>query len=396
MIPPRIASLLRNTQGRRVTTAIGVSVAIAILYALLAPRWYRATLTVVPTTQTKSAGAAQLSALGLDLPLEIGSADVERIAAVLESNSVTDAVVDKFDLINRYDTRYRELARKKLWTRCSTRVDRKAKLVSMSCEDRDPAFVQSLLAHFSEVGNSAFRRVSVSSATEEVKFLEARVEGLRRQTDEAAQKQREFEETYKIVDLDTQSKAVVSALAALRAQEMGKDLELSYLNSFSSAEEASVLQLRKELALVGSKFRQLEGDTQQQGAVAARDSQQDRRTFFPAAVAVPKLRYEYQRLLADRKIHETDLALMIQRLEMAKVNEARDTSAFQVLDAPVRPTYPSRPVLSVAVVAGLLIGLFCGIAWAFGPEYIGLIRRAATPPHDVVDDRQISAGKRRA
>jgi len=288
---------------------------------------------------------------------------------VFESNSVTDAVIHKFDLLNRYKLRYIEHTRKELWSHCSTRIDRKARIVALTCEDRDPKFVQGMLAFFGEHGNEVFRRVSTTSATEEVRFLEQRVAQMRKEADESASRLREFEERYKVIDLESQSKAVVSAMASLRSQEISKELQLSYLNSFSSRDESTALQLRQQLSVMNAKFKALEepgGRTADvnQGAVGQNAN------IFPPALSVPKLRFELEQLYRDRKIREGDLLLLMQRLEMAKVNEARDTSAFQILDAPGLPTYKSRPKRGLALASGLVLGLLVGLAWVFGPTYL--------------------------
>src|SRR3989440_6586623 len=81
---------------------------------------------------------------------------------------------------------------------------------------------------------------------------------MRKEADEAARKLRDFEERYKIVDLDSQSKAVVSAMASLRGQEISKELQLSYMNTFSSRDEATAVQLRQQLAVMNATFRKLE------------------------------------------------------------------------------------------------------------------------------------------
>jgi len=60
----------------------------------------------------------------------------------------------------------------------------------------------------------------------------------------------------------------------------------------------------------------------------------------------------------------------MQRLEMAKVNEARDTSAFQILDHAALPTYKSRPKRALVLLFGLLSGIAFGLALAFGPSYL--------------------------
>jgi capsule polysaccharide export protein KpsE/RkpR len=372
----RYLASLRTSHVKLVSLATLAGALVAGAYLLIAPAWYQATLTVVPATQSKASMGAQLAnALGgaLDLPVGTADVDVERIAAIFASTSVTDDVIQEFNLGIRYKTRYLEHTRKRLWELCQTRIDRKARLVSLSCEDQDPKFVASMLQFFGERGNDVFRRVSASSATEEVRFLEKRVAEMRKETDEAAQQLRVFEETHKIVDLETQSKAVVSALAALRGQRISKDLELSYQNSFSSPEEPTAVQLRQQLAVLDAKFRTMESapSSLREGvsstAARADPSPSD---LFPAALSVPKLRFELEQLYRDRKIRETDLMLLMQRLEMAKVNEARDTSAFQVLDNPVVPTFRSRPKRAVTMTFGLILGMLVGLASIYGPRYL--------------------------
>src|SRR5581483_579036 len=103
---------------------------------------------------------------------------------------------------------------------------------------------------------------------------------------------------YKIVDLEAQSKAVVSAMASLRSQEISKDLQLSYLNTFSSRDESTAAQLRQQLTVMNNKFKKLELAPEDDQlatlnpglvgkVVASRTAD-----MFPAAMSVPKLRFE--------------------------------------------------------------------------------------------------------
>jgi uncharacterized protein involved in exopolysaccharide biosynthesis len=96
--------------------------------------------------------------------------------------------------------------------------------------------------------------------------------------------------------------------------------------------------------------------------------------MFPPAMSVPRLRFDLEQLTRDRKIREADLQLLMQRLEMARVNEARDTSAFQILDEPSLPTYKSRPRRLPIVFMGFILGIVVGLFWVLGPSYINLLR----------------------
>ena len=363
MADPLDLSFLKTPAARKRVAAITAAFAVAaIVYALLAPRWYRSVLTVVPAKAQKSGISGLLSgelgglAAGLDVG---GGADVARIAAVLQSIAVTDAVIEKLDLRERYRAKYQENVRDALWEHCGVKTLTRPGLVQLSCEDKDPRFAQEMVTNFAEYGNQVFRRVNVGSATEEVRFLEKRVAELRQQAEQTSTRMREFQEKYQIVDLDTQSKAVVSALAALNTQRITKQMELDFARSFSSADEATTRQLESELSVMEQKLRDLERSHAGPEASAVGTKPTGRRAggVFPAALDVPKLRAEFEGLYRDRKVAEATLVFALERLEGAKANEARDVSTFQVLDPPTLPTRKSRPMGSAIVLGATLIGL---------------------------------------
>jgi capsule polysaccharide export protein KpsE/RkpR len=342
---------------------------VGLLYAFLAPKWYRSVVTVMPVKSQRGGDLASIlggEAAGLAagfLDGAAGGADAVRVAAVLQSLAVTDAVIGKFDLRTRYEEKYLETAREALWRHCDVKTLAKPQLVQLSCEDKDPEFVQQLLAYFAEYGNQVFRRVSVTSASEEVRFLERRVAELRQQADDAARRMREFQEQHKIVDLDTQAKAVVSALAALNTQRISKQLELDYQRTFSSRDEPSLRQLQSQIQVMQEQQRNLEdapAGTSVQAAPVRRGT-----GLFPSALEVPKLRAEFENLYRDRRVTEATLVFALERFEAAKANEARDVSTFAVLDPPTLPTRKSRPKRLLIVAMFSLAGLCGALAFAW-------------------------------
>jgi uncharacterized protein involved in exopolysaccharide biosynthesis len=341
--------------------------AVGGLYGVLAPRWYRSELVVVPGKSQRAGGLSSL--LGGDLGALAGSldtaqgADGARIAAVLKSNAVTDAVIEKLNLKTRYSETYQELARAALWQHCAVRNLPKPNLVELSCEDQDPRFVQEMLRYFAEYGNDAFRRVNVGSASEEARFLERRVADLRQQADLTAARMREFQEKNQIVDLESQARAVVSSLAMLHGQRISKRMELGYARSFSSAEEAGARQLESQISVVDDMLRDLEEPSAPQAQASQKRPGRSDAGVFPSALAVPKLRSEYEKLYRDRKVAEATLLFALDRLEGAKASEARDVSTFQVLDPPTVPTRKSRPKGSETTVRGALFGLIGAMAF---------------------------------
>jgi uncharacterized protein involved in exopolysaccharide biosynthesis len=111
------------------------------------------------------------------------------------------------------------------------------------------------------------------------------------------------------------------------------------------------------------------------------------------AVDVPKLQFEFERLVRELKVQEALFLMLTQRYEAARVAEARDTSTFQVLDNPSLPTKRARPKRPLVLLAGFFLGLIAGLAWILGPRWWAAVLArppegtpAATGPNDSPTD----------
>ena len=372
--PPIDLTFLRDRTAQRRIAAVTVALAVAGgILGFASPKWYQSSATLVPARAQKSTGIAGL--LGGDLGALAGSmdgaigggADVARVAAVLQGTAVTDATVQKLGLMKRYSVDYPESARELLWRHCSVRPIPKPNVVQLTCEDKDPRFAQEMVTFLSSYGNEVFRRVNVSSATEEVRYLEKRVAELRQQADETATRMREFQERHKIVDLDTQAKAVVSSVAALNAQRISKQMELDYARSYSGMDEAGTRKLESQISIVDDSLRDLERPRDPATAPGGRGgtTREKRPGMFPPALSVPQLRAEYEKLFRDRKVAEATLVYSLDRLEGARAAEARDVSTFVVLDPATLPTRKSRPSRAGFVLGGALIGLLGSVIFSW-------------------------------
>jgi tyrosine-protein kinase Etk/Wzc len=345
--------LLRRWRTVAVFTLLGL--ACGAVYAYLATPWYAATITVIPSQHApQGGGPGGVAPNGLDAL----ALDVQRIKSVLVSSAVIDAVADRFALDAHDRTMDRQRMRELLGQRCYAYVDKDPGLVALACEDTSPAFAARMAELFGEEGNRVFGNIFVSSAREERKFLEAQVEKTRRDLAEASRKLREFQRTYKIIDLPEQSKAVISAMATIEGEIVSKQLELSYLAGFSADTESNVVQLKHQLAALAAQLKQLET------AGTTRTSD-----FFPAAMSVPELRFQLDELVREQKLQETLFFVMNQRYETAKVDEARDTSTFQILEHATVPSQPFKPKRRQLVELGCLMGAALSSAWILVPVW---------------------------
>ena len=76
--------------------------AAAVVYYVCMPQWYEAELLIIPSRNPAESSPARnlLSSLPFDLSSAspFGQSDAERIAVILQSRSVTDEIIAKFDL----------------------------------------------------------------------------------------------------------------------------------------------------------------------------------------------------------------------------------------------------------------------------------------------------------
>jgi uncharacterized protein involved in exopolysaccharide biosynthesis len=361
-----VALVLRRWRTLLICAVLGVGG--GVVYGFVAPKWYEAHLSVVPAQRSVSPALSMLANLpGADAFASSASTDVMRIQSVLTSTSVLDEVIAKLGLQERYGTSYIEHTREELLHHCIAAVDRKPAIVTLTCEDKVPEQAVAMAELFGDVANKVFQRISASSAREERKFLETQVVKARKDVDDASAKLREFQEQHRVIDLTEQSKAVIGAMASVEGELVSKQLQLSYLTTFSSSGEANVVQLQHQISIMEDKLQQLEAS--QPKAVALGSGSGSDAKFFPDAMKVPELRFELEQLYRQQKIEETVFFLLTQRYETAKVDEARDTSTFQILDHPTLPQIKSRPKRRVAVLAGAAGGGGVGILFVLIPAW---------------------------
>jgi capsule polysaccharide export protein KpsE/RkpR len=358
----------------------------AAAYYTWAPRSYEAELLIVPKRSSSDLmpGRSVLSSLPFDLgdASPFGQSDADRIAAILESRSVTDAVITRFDLVERYHAARIERARKALWKHCETKVEKKPNVVRITCQDNEPEVARDMTNAFGKEADAVFRRIAISSATEERAFLEKRVAEAKHNMEASAAVLRQFQESHKIIDLPEQGKAVVSGIAALEGSLISKQLELAYARGFSAADETSVTQLRRQIAILTAE--QQAREAKRSGETGAR-SPRSGSELFPPAMEIPGLGAELESLLREHKIDETVFLMLTERYESRRLDEARDLSTFVVVDDAALPTYRVWPTFLV-IPAGVFAGMVLGMLLITLPVWWKDLRRRAA-----LDDQSVPA-----
>ncbi len=156
-----------------------VAVVATAIYSLLLPKSYAATASVVPPFDVlqKTNFASGLGAV--KSPLLDKMMDVTSIAdmyvGILKSRSVTDALIERFELAKVYDNpKYISDVREKLADRTSVRVTDEG-IVTVTVEDRDPRRAAALANAYVEELDRRNKLLFVGQAASKKIFLKNRL-----------------------------------------------------------------------------------------------------------------------------------------------------------------------------------------------------------------------------
>jgi uncharacterized protein involved in exopolysaccharide biosynthesis len=311
---------------------------------MLLPRWYQASATLVPAPK----GGLSLDFTGLGLGLGAGGGSVslsgqptpqDQLKMVVTSRAVADTLVDRFDLVRRWNLERRDQARTELAERTMITTPREGQVV-VAVEARSPVLARDLAAAYVRATGSEAARLSSSLAAQRRYYLSARLAELEREITVASEAVRAFEESHGAVALPEQTRGAMDAASALQAQVALLQTELAAARSYYTDGSTQVTLLRERVAELK---HQIDRISRTGGAL------------MPKANALPELKQEYVRLSREQQSLTAVSELLRRSYEQARVEESNPVPTFSVLDAAELPERHSRPhrAVTVALVLGL-------------------------------------------
>ena len=333
-------------------TALGFALSLAVAWRY--PK-FESTAQIMPP-DSGNAGLASLMPALTKTPGLIGMAgdlmgmksSGALFARVLESRTVQDHLIDRFDLRKKYGTKYWEDARKKLSSRTDVAEDKKSGVIAITVRDRDASLAMALAnAYVDELG-AVMAKVSTSAARRERIFIEQRLAEENKGLQEAEQQFSQFASSNMALNVPEQTKVTVEAAARLQGELIAARAQLEGLKQTYTEEnirvksaQAHVNELQRELAKINS------------GRVTG-SADADAATPYPSVKNLPLLGVKWADLYRNTKIRETVVELLTQQYEMARIQEAKEIPSPKVLD-PASPPEKKRPDWLLILIAGTFI-----------------------------------------
>lgn len=310
---------------------------LSCIYSLTLPNIYAATAKVLPPQKESSGLSSMLGQMGGIAGMAAGAAkgnENELYVSLLKSRTVGAAVIRRLDLARVYGT--------KSFNRTWQRLDGAIKvqsgrdgIIAITAEDTDPKQAALLANTFSDELGRILVRLNLSKVGSERLFLEKRLELVKKDLQAAEEDVKSFARRNGIVHVESQANATVAGVVRIKNELASKEVQLATLRTYQSDENFEV----KELQAAIRRLRQdLAGMTGNGGGDG-----------IPALGNVPGLGLEYSRKMRELKTQEALFEELTKQYEVAKLNEAKDSSSLQVLDEAVPPEEKSRPKRSTIV-----------------------------------------------
>ncbi|MGA7315422.1 MAG: Wzz/FepE/Etk N-terminal domain-containing protein [Silvibacterium sp.] len=349
--------LIVLAERKRVIISITAAFAIlAIAVSLILPKRYTATVTLLPPQQAPSVASALTSSLG-NLgglaALSGGSFGLKNpndmYVAMLRSRTVEDAMVLKFGLMDEYRKRYASDARKSFENH--TTVDGSAKdgLIRISIEDSDPNRAAELANGYVDQFRTLSAHLAITEASQRRLFFEQQLEQAKDNLATAEEALKSTELRTGLIELSSQSRALIESAASLRAQIAAKEVQIESLHTFATSENAQLIQAQQELEGLREQLAKLGGSANIDAGLMVPKGQ------------VPQAALEYVRKLRDVKYYETIFDILAKQFEIAKLDEAKQGAIIQVVDKAIPPDKRSSPKRALIVLGSTGVGFLVGV-----------------------------------
>jgi uncharacterized protein involved in exopolysaccharide biosynthesis len=325
-------------------TALGVS--------FLVTPTFTAKTSFLPPQQQNSMAASMLNSLGALGGLAGAAAGIKNPAdqyvSFMKSTTLQDALIDKFDLMNRYEAEYRTNARKALEDN-SRIASGKDGIITVEVDDTDPQLAADMANAYVTQLETLMSRLAVTEAQQRRQFFESQLETTKQKLTEA-----EIALSQTGVSSDVLKSAPATAIAGV-----------AELQAQVTAQEVRLGAMRGYLAETAPEFKQALTALASLRAQLAKQSQGVRPSTPRADGSPGGARDDYIARYRDFKYQETLFELFARQFEMAKLDESREGATIQVIDAATAPELKSKPKKALIAVLATLATGFLLLLWVF-------------------------------
>ena len=366
---------------------------IALVVSLLLPKWYASKAVIL------SSGAGQFNFLSAISPIPVAdfglstiNEDINNFIAILQSRTVKEHMVNKFNLVERYKQRDIEYAMEAYEEKLELEVTEEGTL-EISIIDKDPLVAKQMVSEVLIMLDQINQNIGMEAGRYNREFLEKRLNQNKHDLEKAELALKTFQEKTGIIDLVAQLSStmqmsaqaynsIFEAYTALYAEKIGTETELAVAKTTLSINNPTIMQLEK---LLDEQTFQLENlmiklDEKLQYLLSnitpAQVDTIPNIEFSVSFNSLPSLGLENGRLIREVELQSTIQEILIPQFEQAKLEESKNIPTLQVIDKPKVAINKSKPKRALIVIGSTLMSFLVSLIFLYTEHHTRDLRSA--------------------
>ncbi len=382
----RLFQLVRRYR-RMIALVVALGTLSATVVAFMLPNEYSSTVNAVPPKRQQTGLESMVSGLSSALRdfglTRLGGARPSSggydFIVVLQSRSLLDSLIERFDLVKAYeitDARSpdsaRALARKELLDRYEIEIDAAGNYL-ITITDRDRYRAAAMANAVVEIANTIARELDVR---ENQVFLA----GIQQRLDAALARMDALADSLEAVSRKTlmyspleQARAAASAIAEAKAQLLSQEIVLGVLQERYGDDDPATQQQRRVVESLRQKVQEAENRPGFVGNFSLREA--------------PRAAYDYLRYYTELETMMKLKAAMLPTLEEVRTSLVRNTPSLYVLDPALPPIKKSSPQRSLIIGGAFIASTILALLLALVMDTLRKVREqldrsSSSPAHE--------------
>ena len=307
---------------------------------------FTAKIQFLPPQQQQSSASALLQSLGaIGAAGGLASAAAglknpsDQYIAFLKTNSIQDGMVERFQLLTRYDEKFKQDARKELQSNTKF-TGSKDGIISIEVDDENPQMAADMANGYVDELKKLMTRLAVTEAQMRRQFFENK---LKETKSDLAKAELALKSTgISSSVLKSSPISAVEVVARVRAGIVAQEIKIASIRGYLAETSPDFQQALKELSAFKDQLRMAEKNE----------------PFVSKEV-------DYIERYRDFKYQETLFELFAKQYELARLDEAREGTVIQVVDIGVAPEKKSNPKRALIAVMSTLAAGFTLLLFVF-------------------------------
>jgi tyrosine-protein kinase Etk/Wzc len=323
---------------------------------LLLPNRYSSTTRILPPQQNSGMMGLLMGQAGSGMASIAGDllgkgTPADQYVGILTSEAISDAIIDRFNLIDVYKKKYRFDTYQALRRKVDISVGKKDGIVSITFEDKDPKRAAAVANAFVDELDKLSAKLNITDAGNDRLFLETRLVKAKADLIKAEENVAEFQTKNKAPDVVEQAKGTIKGLGDLEGQLAIEEVKLASLKRVFTDNSQDVKNQKAIVANVRGQITKFEG--------------LHAGSTMVGSGALPALGQQYLRLMREFKMQETLVEFLTKQYEIAKLSQAKEMSGVQVIQKATVSDKKSNPKRLSIVLTCTLVAIILSVLYAF-------------------------------